>query len=237
MPRLTKRISKTAGLSPGALVYVGEKREGPVSVSVINYDESSFEEKDFKDISECFKYKDTPSVSWININGVHNVEIIEAVGNAFGLHPLGMEDIINTGQRPKYEDYDNNLLIVFKMLQCLNNSDIVSEQVSVFLGENFVVSFQEKEGDVFEQVRNRIRNNKGRIRKMGADYLAYCLLDSVVDGYYAVLEKIGDKIESIEEEVVLNPEPKTLQIIHNLKREAIYLRKSVWPLREVINSL
>ena len=205
----------------------------------MDYTEAGYNEKDLKTVDECFLFRDRPAVTWINVEGVHDVKILEKLGECFGLHPLIQEDIINTDQRPKIEDYDNYLYIVLKMLY-LNkgNNGVVTEQISLILGKNFVVSFQEGiEGDVFDLVRERIRTDKGRIRKMGADYLAYALLDSIVDNYFVVLEAIGERIELLEERLIASPTPETLQIIQNLKREMIFLRKAVWPLREVAGSL
>ena len=238
MPRILKKRSEKGGLPPGALVYVGEKKVEKVIITVFDYDSERYEEKELKSIEECFPYKDTPTVTWINIAGIHQVEIMEKIGNHFGIHPLAIEDILNTGQRPKMDDMDDYLFIVLKMLNYNEEDDeIDAEQVSIIIGQNFVISFQEKERDVFEPVRERIRKNRGRIRKMGADYLAYALLDSIVDNYFTILEKIGERIESLEEELVENPSTQTLQEIHSLKSGMIFLRKSVWPLREVINEL
>jgi len=238
MPRFIKRSSKTIGLPPGSLVHVGEKRTAKVKITVIDYDEKNFEEKEVKKVEECFLFKEKPTVSWINVDGVHQVDIIEKIGKNFGLHPLILEDIVNTGQRPKMEDFEDYIFIVLKMLYHSEKDDeIKAEQISLILGKNFVLSFQETEGDVFNFIRERIKNNKGRIRKVGADYLIYALLDAIVDNYYIILEKIGEKVEVMEEELVSNPVPETLQAIHNMKREMIFLRKSVWPLREVISGL
>ncbi len=237
-PRLVKRSTKKPGTVPGTLVYVGEKKVEAVRISYIDYDEQNFEEKQVRTIKECFPFKATPSVTWINIDGLHEVEIIEMLGKEFDLHPLMLEDILNTGQRPKAEDFDKYIFVVLKMLSYNDEKQMVqSQQVSLVLGANYVISFQEAIGDVFEPIRERIRNAKGRIRKMGADYLMYALLDAVVDGYFAILEKLGERIESMEEELVSDPTEKTLQQIHSLKREMIFLRKSVWPLREVISGL
>lgn len=238
MPRLIKRISKKAGLPPGALVHVGEKMDEEVRVTIIDYDEARFQEKEAKTIEECFPFKDKPTVTWINVDGIHQPEIVKKLGDFFGMHPLVLEDILNTGQRPKMEDFGNYIYIVLKML-CRDEKEdeIKAEQVSLIFGKNFVISFQERGGDVFNPIRERIRTGKGRIRKMGPDYLAYALIDAIVDNYFTILEKIGEKIEFMEEELVTNPTPKTLQTIHNLKRDTIFLRKSVWPLREVISVL
>ncbi|MFC1632117.1 magnesium/cobalt transporter CorA [Candidatus Omnitrophota bacterium] len=238
MPRLIKRISKTIGLAPGTLMHVGEKRTERIKITVIDYDEKEFQEKEIKTVEESFHFRDTSTVTWINIDGIHDVKIIEKIGSHFGFHPLMMEDIVNTGQRPKLEDFESYIFIVLKMLYFDEKAgEINAEQVSLIIGSNFVISFQEKEGDVFNPLRERIRSAKGRIRKTDADYLAYSLLDAIVDNYFLILEKSGEKIGAIEEKVVANPAPRTLQIIHQLKRDIIFLRKSVWPLREVVNIL
>ncbi|MFH1092979.1 MAG: magnesium/cobalt transporter CorA [Candidatus Omnitrophota bacterium] len=234
MVKTIKRTSKTAGNMPGEL----EQKADKVKISVMDYDDKNFQEKEITSIEEIFPFKDTPTVTWVNVDGLHEPEIIEKIGNNFEMHPLTREDIISTGQRPKYEDFDKYIFVVLKMIMFDEvKKEVISEQVSLIFGSNFVISFQETEGDVFNSVRERIRNFKGRIRKMGADYLAYCLLDAVVDNYYSVLEKLGEKIEGLEEELIANPMPKTLQAIYNLKRDIIFLRKSIWPLREVVGSL
>lgn len=238
MPKIFKKRSEKGGLPPGTLAYVGEKKVEKVIITVFDYDSERYEEKELKSIEECFPYKDTPTVTWINMAGIHQVDIMEKIGNHFGIHPLIMEDILNTRQRPKMDDLEDYIYVVLKILNYNEEDDEISaEQISIILGQNFVISFQEKEGDVFEPIRERIRKNKGRIRKKGADYLAYALLDSVVDNYFAILEKIGERIEFLEEELVENPSTQTLQEIHRLKRELIFLRKSIWPLREVISEL
>ena len=163
---------------------------------------------------------------------------MEKLGKEFGLHPLVLEDVLNTGQRPKFEDFEKHFFVVLKMLSYNEELQAVeNEQVSLIVGENFVISFQERVGDVFEQIRERIRNAKGRIRKAGADYLAYALIDAIVDSYFAILERISEKIESMEEALVGDPSEKTLHQIHSMKREMISLRKSIWPLREVVSGL
>jgi len=237
MPRI-KKASKKAGLPPGTLVHIGEKKTERTRITIIDYDEAQFQEKEAKTIEECFPFKDKPTVTWINIDGIHEVDIVEKIGKHFGMHPLILEDIVNTGQRPKMEDFDDYIFVVLKMLYYdERESRIKAEQVSLILGSNFVISFQEQAGDVFNPIRERIRNGKGRIRKMGADYLAYALIDAIVDNYFIILEKIGESIEDMEEELVTNPTPETLQAIHNMKREMIFLRKSVWPLRELVSGL
>jgi len=238
MPRFFKKISHKTGLPPGTLVHVGERKAEKVTIAVIDYDQTAFEEKEIQKIEECFSFKDTPTVTWININGLHEVPVIEKVGKHFGIHPLIQEDILHAGQRPKMEDFDTYILIILKMLRYDDEAHAVkTEQISIILGKNFVISFQEIQGDVFNPLRDRIRNGKGRIRRMGADYLAYAILDSVVDHYFILLEKCGERIEALEDELAANPKPETLQAIHDLKQEIIFLRKSVWPLREVISGL
>lgn len=238
MFKLNKKRSNKAGLPPGTPVYIGEKKHEEVKISIIDYDEAQFQERKAKAIEECFPFKDTPTVTWINIDGIHQVDIIEKIGKHFDLHPLIMEDIVNTEQRPKMDDSGHYIFIVLKMLYYdEKENEAKIEQVSIILGDNFVISFQEREGDIFDPIRERIRNGKGRVRKMGADYLAYTLLDAIVDNYFIILEKLGERIEELEDRLVTDPRPETLHEIHKLKREMIFLRKSVWPLREVISGL
>jgi magnesium transporter len=238
MAKTGKRHSQKAGLPPGTLVHVGEKRAETIRITYMDYDEHRFEEKQAAKIEDCFEFKATPTVTWINIDGLHDIETIEKIGGHFDLHPLILEDILNTNQRPKFEDLGEYVFSVLKMLSYDEKArSIQSEQVSIVLGANFVISFQESTGDVFEQIRDRIRNAKGRIRKMGCDYLAYCLIDAVVDNYFSILEKIGERIEALEEDLVSDPTTATLQLIHSLKGELLSLRRSVWPLRELINGL
>jgi magnesium transporter len=238
MPKLIKKRSRKAGLSPGTLIHIGEKKAEKLKITVMDYDEAHFQEKEINTVEECFAFKNAPGVTWINIDGLHQVEILEKLGECYGFHPLVLEDILNTDQRPKMEDYGDYLYIVLRMLSYNDkSSQIETEQVSLILGPNFVFSFQESQGDVFDPVRERIRSGKGRIRTMGSDYLAYGLLDLIVDNYFMIMEKLGETIEFLEEKLVTQPVPETLQTIHQLKRELIFLRKAVWPLREVIGGL
>ena len=238
MRMLTKKRTKKAGLPSGTLVYTGEKRDEQIKIHVIDFDEANLQELELVSVDACIPYKDKPTVTWINVDGVHNVPLLEKFGDCFGLHRLVMEDIANTDQRPKTEDYGDYLYIVLKMLSAGKNGEIVTEQLSLVLGPNFVLSFQEGiEGDVFPLIRERLRSGKGRVRKMGADYLAYSLLDAAVDNYFVILEKFGDKIESIETELIGNPTQQTVQRIYQLKREMIFLHNAVWPLREVVSNI
>jgi magnesium transporter len=239
MPRLvSKRAKQKVGLVPGTLVHIGERRIEKVRIRIIDYDETQLEEKEVKTVEECFPFKDKPTISWINIDGLHDVEVVEKIGKQFGLHPLILEDIVHTGQRPKLEDFGDHIFIVLKMLYYnKEKGELEAEQISLIFGENFVISFQERVGDMFEPLRERIRKGKGRVRKAGADYLAYALLDSIVDNYFVILEQLGEKIEDAEQELATNPTLETLQSIRAFKKEMIFLRKSIWPLREVANSL
>lgn len=238
MPKFIKKRSKKAGLPPGTLVHIGEKMSERTKITVFEFDELSFQEREPENLEECFLFKKEPTVTWVNVHGVHEVEILEKFGNCFGVHPLVMEDILNTDQRPKIENYGEDLFIVLKMLSYdEKKGEISAEQVSLVLRSNAVLSFTEKEKGAFTPIQERLRSGKGRLRKMGADYLAYTLLDIIVDHYFAILEKLSEKIEELEEKLVTNPTTPILQKIQNLKREMIFLRKWVWPLREVISSL
>jgi magnesium transporter len=226
------------GLAPGTLLYVLDKKIEKVRIRIIDYDEAQLTEKEVEKVEECFPFKDKPTVSWINIDGLHDVELIEKIGKQFGLHPLILEDIVHTGQRPKLEDFGDHVFITLKMLYYnKQKGEIESEQISLIFGQNFVISFQERVGDIFDPLRERIRKGKGRVRKVGADYLAYALMDSIVDNYFVILEELGEKIEDAEQELAVNPTLETLQTIRTFKKEMIFLRKSIWPLREVVNSL
>lgn len=235
--RSISKRSQKAGLPPGTLMHIGRQRAEKAKITVIDYDETRFIEESFNSIEACVPFRDKPTVTWINIDGIHESEIIEKMGSCFNLHPLVLEDIQNTEQRPKIESYTDYLYIVLKMLYFDEAANAVStEQVSLIVGKNYVISLQEGlEGDVFGQLRERLRNEKGRARRLGADYLAYSLIDAIVDNYFSILERLGEKIELLEERLVSNPTTTTLHDIHYLKREMIYLRKAVWPLREVVS--
>jgi magnesium transporter len=235
MAKLIKKRSKKAGLPPGTLIHIGEKKVEVPKITIFDYDDQHVEEREVKTIEECFVFKDKPTVTWINVEGVHQVEVIERLGGCYGFHPLVMEDILNTDQRPKMEIYGNYIYIVFKMLYGRDkNHSIETEQVSLILGSNFVISFQEgREGDVFNPVRERIRSDKGLIRRMGSDYLAYSLMDTIVDNYFLILETLGEKVELLEEELTTSPTDKTLHEIQKFRNGMILIRRAVWPLREV----
>jgi magnesium transporter len=227
---------KRPGLMPGSPEFVGTKKLKDAIISVLDFDKAGYTEGAPKRIDELLSYKHSHSVTWINIDGLHDTELVSKLGEHFGIHPLVIEDIMNTQQRPKVELFDDYIFIVLKMLR--NEArKVVSEQVSLLVGKGFIISFQESPGDLFDPLRERIQLAKGRVRGMGADYLAYCLIDIIIDYYFVILEKFGETIEEFEETLINNPKPNTLQDIYSLKREVLLLRKLVWPLREAINRL
>lgn len=228
MKKFINRLSKKKGLPPGTLVHVGEKKVEKARIRIIDYDSENFDEREVQSIEECFPYKDSSTVTWINIDGLHDVDLIEKIGQHFNVHSLVMEDIVNTGQRPKMEDFEEYLYVVIKILGYEETThEIKVEQFSLILTEHCVISFQERVGDVFEMIRSRLRKSIGRIRKCGPDYLLYSLIDTTVDHYFTVLERIGEHLESVEEELLAHPTPGTLEMLHTFKRELIFLRKSV----------
>ncbi len=229
--------SKKAGLLPGSLIHIGNTYAEKPQITLIRYNETFFSEKEISSFAALRAQKDEQGILWIDMSGLQNIELLEELGNIFGLHPLVLEDILNTDQRPKMEDYCDYIYIVLRNFSGQTNGDLISEQISVILGKNFVLSFREKESTIFEPIQERLRNNKGRIRKFGADYLVHAIIDSIVDNYFIVLEKLEEKIEFLEDDLLKKPTPVMLQAIHELKRELILLRKSLWPLREAISSL
>jgi magnesium transporter len=238
--RVTARSSKKVGVPPGTLIHVGERKQDQSRLHLLRYSADSLQEREIgvEDLSTLLADKgESKHVTWINVDGVHNPDAIQPFGNYLDIHPLVLEDILNTEQRPKLEEYENHLFVVLKMLFFDARGLIRAEQVSIILGPNYVLSFQEMEGDVFEAVRARLRGSKGRIRRMGADYLAYALLDAVIDSYFVLLERLGNQLEDLEEELIENPTHKLMHRIHELRREMILLRRSVWPLREVVGKL
>lgn len=238
MHKYSGQRSRKAGLAPGTLVHVGSKKVDNVSVSLMQFNNDTIVEKKPGKVSE-FKYQPgSGKVSWVNIDGLNEIEPLEELGKHFGLHPLVLEDMLNTEQRPKIEDYEDYIYIVVKMLYYdTEKLEVITEHQSIVFGRDFVISVGEREGDVFESVRERLRSGNSRIRKMGADYLAYSLLDAIVDNYFIVLEKLGDRIETVEELLVANPSQQELHLINDLKRDMLFLHKYIWPLREVAGLL
>lgn len=237
MSRHRHKLSKKAGLSPGTLHLEGEPRIAPVRITVMDWDSEHYVEKRIDTIEECFPYRDTGTITWINIDGLANTEVIEKIGRHFAIHPLILEDILNTEQRPKMEDLGSYLYLNLKMLMLAGpKKETRAEHVSMIIGPHHLISFQETVGDVFDPVRDRIRRD-GRIRKNGPDYLAYALIDDIVDNYFIVMEQIQERVEDLEEELVVHPLQQSLRKINQLKKEMIFLRKAVWPLRELITGL
>jgi magnesium transporter len=235
MKLVQKRSTKT-GLPPGTLVHIGERRSETVTITVFHYSGTGCEEQPVEQPDRLAPPADE-SVVWINVGGVHKLEVLETLGRQFLLHPLLLEDIANTDQRPKLDDYETYFFLVMKMLSLTDRKEIALEQVSLVLGRNYVLSFQENGTDVFQPVRERLRGGKGRLRQSGADYLLYALVDAIVDEYFAVLEFMGERIEALQQIVVADPRPETLNDIHALKRQLLFLRRAVWPLRDVMNNL
>lgn len=234
---ISKRSSK-AGLPPGTLIFLGERKTEQSSIEAIEYNPLYISEKRLGDYKETFEYKDSDKVAWLNIYGLHDIEMINAVGSHYGIHNLILEDLLNTDQRPKIETQEDKIFIVLKMLVFDEaEQKIESEQISLILGPSYVLTFQEKESDIFAPLRNRLRNTTGRLRTGKSDYLAYAILDIVIDNYFILLEKLGEIIENYEEILMSNNEEQVLNKIYALKREILFLRKSVWPLREVIGKL
>jgi len=238
MGRLVRKATKEPGAPPGTLVHTGAKREERVRITLIDYDAEHSQERQVERIEDCFPFKETPTTTWVNVDGLHDVELIRRVGEEFGIHPLVLEDVLSVGQRPKIEEYEEYLFLVLHMLTFEGAAGAVhDEQISVIVGENWVFSFQERVGDVFDPVRERIRAGNSRIRARGVDYLAYALTDAVVDAYFGVLEGIGEVIEGIDSEVMGEPDQDTLHRIHRIKREMLVIRRAVWPLRDVLGHL
>ncbi|MCC5636458.1 magnesium/cobalt transporter CorA [Nostoc sp. CHAB 5844] len=243
--RLTKKVRKPnfkdfyhqPGTIPGTLI-IDEDAEAP-TIILFDYNQTNFIRKQIATPEECLSYLDAESVSWVDVQGVGNQDILQRLGKVFDLHPLVLEDVVNMAERPKIEDYEDQLLIIARMVVPKEKTcGFYSEQVSLVLGKHYLLTVQEEpEHDCFESVRMRIDKGKGIIRKEGADYLAYALLDAIIDGFFPVLELYGERIEELEEEVILKPTPQTLQQIYQIRRELLQLRRSIWPQRDAINAL
>ncbi len=238
MKRVVRSTVKKTAVPPGTLVYTGSIVDKDLEITIINYDKFNFSKKVVTEAEECFSCIESSTVSWINIDRLNRLDTISKIGDYFNIHPLVLEDILNVNQLTKMEEFDDYIFLVAKMLYYDEASqEIVVEQVSFLLGKSFVITLQERKGDVFDPIRARLKNSNGKIRTMGADYLLYALLDAIVDNYFIMLEKIGDKIEGLEEELMKNSTTETMHSIHKLKREILFLRKYIWPLREIINEL
>ena len=237
MLNLTRKRVKPVGAPPGLLVHTGVQKTEKVRITVIDYRDDHYEEHEISDIEKCFDYLDTPSATWVNIDGLHEVEVIEKLGNRLNIHPLVQEDVLHVGQRPKAEDFEDIIFIVLKMLTRGSNDEIDMEHISLILGPNWVLSFQEEPGDIFNEIRTRLRKAKGRIRSLGSDYLCYRLIDTIVDHYFLLLDEIAEKVAALEEELEGSPTTDTQRKIYSLKHELLYMRKNIWPLREAVREL
>ncbi len=229
--------SDKAGSLPGSLIHLGEKKMEEVLVAAVDYNEEYCSNRLIDGVTDLAMAKDVHTNTWITIAGLHDVAVIDTVGQFFGLHPLLLEDILNTDQRPKMEQYNDYVYLILKALSLGENGRIQTEQISIVLGKTFVLTFEEQEDDTFQGLRQRLENEQGRLRRQGADFLAYSLLDVIVDNYFLILENLGDRIEDLEDDLIRNANRDTLEEIQHLKRELLHLRRTVWPLREVIGAL
>lgn len=233
-PKSTKALNQ----APGTVTYVGRKEDIATTIEVIDYNTENFDHHLDQTPEDAFQFEEENKTTWININGLSNTREIEKLGKYFELHPLIIEDIVNTNQRPKIDEYQDYFFIVAKMLYYKEDGKLENEHISFVLGKDYVLSFQEAGGDVFDGVRERLSKAKGRIRSRGADYLVYALLDAIVDNYFVVVEEMSDKIEVMEEQLLsVQPSDEITFQIQELKRTMLRIRRAVFPLREVVSRL
>ena len=233
-----KRRSTKTGMPPGSLVHLGDRKLERASITLIEYGPEQLAERRFISIEDSRDFKPMLPVLWLNVYGLHEPEVLAEIGHRFKLHPLVLEDILNTDQRPKLDDYGDYLFLVARFFNYDEKAMAVSsEQVSIVIGRNFVLTFQEQPTGNFDPIRDRLREGRGQIRKGGPDYLAYALIDTIVDRYFAILESLGERVEQLEEELMHQPSAAILETLHRLKRETVVLRRAVWPLREIVNGL
>lgn len=238
MTSIIKRRIKKYGLPPGALVHTGKASEEKIRLTLIDYDQDSLKIRDSVTLDECLDSMVKPNPTWINIAGIHDIQMVEKIGRRLGLHPLLLEDILNSGQRPKVDDYKDTLYLVFRKLGWDEGStEIDDQQVSIVLGSNYLITFLESDSDIFKPILERLKVKNSRMRTRGSDYLAYALADCLIDHYFITLEKMDNRIESMEDSLVDHPSENTLKEIQNLKRQINHLRKAIWPTREVISKL
>lgn len=240
--RLRKKSKKAKHSSinqiPGTVTYIGEKKTTETSIEIINYTKETYEKKTTAAIKDAFNFEGPDSNTWINLNGLNNTKNIEILGKHYGLHPLVLEDIANTDQRPKIDEFEDYLFIVARMLYHDEREELINEHICLVLGKNYVISFQESDGDVFEGVRERLARARGRVRNSGGDYLIYALIDAIIDNYFVIIDQLEEKVESLEDKLFLErPDDDIVFDIQTLKREIIKLRRAIYPLREVTNRL
>ncbi|MEG6584511.1 magnesium/cobalt transporter CorA [Dendrosporobacter sp. 1207_IL3150] len=236
--RRIRGIAKKRGTLPGSLVYIGEARDEKSTIELVEYDKDTVCESKFLNVNDLVNYQPTLENTWIDVHGIHDVELVGVIGSHYGIHPLVLEDIVNTNQRPKFEDHGVYAYLTVKML-ILSSEGFIAEihQVSFIVGSNYLISFQETDNEIFKTVRNRMLNTSGKLRTLNTDYLAYSLIDAITDNYYYVLESLSEKIEEIEDKVIERPTPDVVKEIHVLKNELLFIRKAIWPLREVIHAV
>ncbi|MBD3332422.1 magnesium/cobalt transporter CorA [candidate division GN15 bacterium] len=238
MARLYGRDSRKKGMMPGSVVYVGKERTEPIDITVTDYTANELRDVTVENVEDVFGFRDSDSISWINVSGIHDAVVVQKIGEHFGIHPLVLEDIVNAGHRPKFEDGTDYLFAIIKMLDFTGSDDtLTSEQVSVVWGESWVITFQELPGDVLDSVRQRLRRTIPRVRFMDSDYLAYALLDTIVDHYFMVLEQLGERIELLEDDIAERPAESSLATIREIKHQLVFMRKVIWPLREAVAGL
>ncbi|WP_417443947.1 magnesium/cobalt transporter CorA [Joostella sp.] len=228
---------RKVGKAPGTITYMGHREGGENKITVTDYSDDFCVTKDFDDVKEAFVFRDTDTVSWINVQGLSNEVEIEKLGEYYKINPLVLEDLVNTNQRPKIDEYDEYVFCVLKMLYLDDDCKLITEHVAVILCEHTVLFFQEVEDDVFNGVRDRLNNKYGRIRTRNADYLFFALIDAIIDQYFVVLENLTNQIEILEEEVYNNPEPEVVNRIQRLRKEVLHVRKNIYPVKEITNRL
>lgn len=241
MPRRQRNKSRSrshkAGLPPGSLIHIGQQRDEPVSIELIEYSDQIVREQDVQDLEALSLCKEPSVVSWVNVNGIHSPEVIGKVGEAFGIHSLVLEDVLNTDHRPKVEPFEDHVFFTMKMMWFAEDGTLEAEQVSIIFGSHWVISFQERKGDLFDPTRERIRQNTGVVRKKGADFLVYRLIDIVVDNYFTIMERFDEKLDNLEEKITADVEGDHMAEIQDVKREMLRLRRSLLPLREAVGGL
>ncbi|MCF7822624.1 MAG: magnesium/cobalt transporter CorA [Candidatus Marinimicrobia bacterium] len=235
---MTPKYNKNLGMPPGTLTYIGALPGHDVNISVIDYNQENYQSVEIKNIQELQYYRDQPTITWINLDGIHNIEILRELGSLFDIHPLLLEDIVNTNHRPKLDEHDDQIFFTLKMLlEQRDSGSLNTEQVSIIIGKNYVISFQETPQDLFDQVRIRIKNSKGRIRMNGVDYLVYALVDAVVDSYFNTVDAIDEQVGLLEDRVLSDPSNADLESIQNLKKQLVTMRRIITPLREALGFL
>ena len=236
LSELRNRVRK-AGTAPGTVMYTGEHRTERPRLTVIDFDATNLHELEVEKVSDLAVYRDSDTVSWIDLQGLHDTALLEELGNCFGIHPLALEDIAHPGQRPKLEVHEDALFIVVRAITAGQDDVPEDDQISLVVGANYLLTFRERPGPVFDPVRQRIQTSRGRVRSMGADYLAYALLDAIVDHYFVVLEDIGEALEDLEDVLLEDPSPECLEALHEVRKPVMSIRRAAWPIRDLLNSV